>query len=185
MGGAYVRLVAGSGFFIVCTLVKNTYLFHDTILNNIQFGNPGATREQVIEAAQKAHCHEFIAKMKNGYDTEIGEGGGTLSGGERQRITIARALLKDAPIVLLDEVTANIDPENEMLIQRAINALVREKTVFVVAHKLATIQNARQIIVLGGDGTIREQGKHEALMKAGGMYAALWDKSQKISSWAI
>lgn len=169
----------------ISVVFQKAYLFHDTILNNIRFGNPGATREQVIEAAKKAHCHEFIAKMKNGYDTEIGEGGGTLSGGERQRITIARALLKDTPIVLLDEVTANIDPENEMLIQQAINALVRKKTVFVVAHKLATIQKAQQIIVLGGDGTIREQGKHEDLMEIDGLYAELWDKSQKISSWSI
>lgn len=169
----------------ISVVFQKAYLFHDTILNNIRFGNSDATREQVIEAAKKAHCHEFIMKMKNGYDTEVGEAGGTLSGGERQRVTIARALLKDTPIVLLDEVTANIDPENEMLIQQAINALVQEKTVFVVAHKLATIQNAQQIIVLGGDGTIREQGKHEDLIQRGGLYTELWNKSQRISSWAI
>lgn len=169
----------------ISVVFQKAYLFHDTILNNIRFGNPNATREQVIEAAKKAHCHEFIIKMKNGYDTEIGEAGGTLSGGERQRVTIARALLKDTPIVLLDEVTANIDPENEMLIQQAINALVQEKTVFVVAHKLATIQSAQQIIVLGGDGMIRENGRHQQLLEAEGLYAELWRKSQKISSWAI
>lgn len=169
----------------ISVVFQKAYLFHDTILNNIRFGNPNATREQVIEAAKKAHCHEFIIKMKNGYDTEIGEAGGTLSGGERQRVTIARALLKDTPIVLLDEVTANIDPENEMLIQQAINALVQEKTVFVVAHKLATIQNANQIIVLGGDGTIREHGRHQQLLEAEGLYAELWRKSQKISTWMI
>lgn len=169
----------------ISVVFQKAYLFHDTILNNIRFGNPSATREQVIEAAKKAHCHEFIVKMKNGYDTEIGEAGGTLSGGERQRVTIARALLKDTPIVLLDEVTANIDPENEMLIQQAINALVREKTVFAVAHKLGTIQNAQQILVLGGDGSICEMGRHNDLMKKGGLYTDLWKKSQKISSWAI
>ena len=169
----------------ISVVFQKAYLFHDTILNNIRFSNPVASQEEVIAVAQKAHCHEFIVRMKNGYDTVVGEAGSTLSGGERQRITIARALLKDTPIVLLDEVTANIDPENEMLIQQAINALVKEKTVFVVAHKLATIQNACQIIVLGGDGSIREMGKHEDLMSNGGLYTDLWRKSQKISSWAI
>jgi len=169
----------------ISVVFQKAYLFHDTLLNNLRFGNPDATEEQIIEAAKKAHCHEFISKMKNGYHTEVGEAGSTLSGGERQRITIARALLKNTPIVLLDEVTANIDPENEMLIQQAINALVQEKTVFVVAHKLATIQNANQIIVLGGDGMIREHGRHQQLLEAEGLYAELWRKSQKISSWAI
>lgn len=169
----------------ISVVFQKAYLFHDTILNNIRFGNPDATEEQVIEAAKKAHCHEFIVAMKNGYSTEIGEAGNTLSGGERQRITIARALLKDTPIVLLDEVTANIDPENEMLIQQAINALVQRKTVFVVAHKLATIQNADRIIVLGGDGTVQAQGKHKELLEAGGLYTELWRKGQKISNWKI
>lgn len=169
----------------ISVIFQKAYLFHDTIEANISFGNPTATREQVVEAAKSAHCHEFIEKMDQGYESIVGEGGGTLSGGERQRIAIARALLKDTPIVLLDEATANIDPENEMLIQQAINALVREKTVFVVAHKLATIKNADQIIVLDGGGTICEMGTHEYLMARRGLYFDLWEKSQKISSWAI
>ena len=169
----------------ISIVFQKAYLFHDTVLNNIWFGNPSATREEVIEAAKKSHCHEFIMKMKNGYDTEVAEAGSTLSGGERQRITIARALLKNSPIILLDEVTANIDPENEMKIQQAINELVKEKTVFVVAHKLATIQNADQIIVLGSEGFIKECGNHEELLAKHGLYEKLWLKSQRISSWRI
>ncbi len=169
----------------ISIVFQKAYLFHDTVFNNIKFGNPNATREQVMEAAKKSYCHEFIMKMKNGYDTEISERGSTLSGGERQRITIARALLKDAPIVLLDEVTSNIDPENEMQIRKSINALVREKTVFVVAHKLTSIKNAHRIIVLGGDGTIRELGTHKELLNAHGLYEELWNKSQKIGKWTM
>lgn len=169
----------------ISVVFQKAYLFHDTIESNIRFGNPHTTHQEVIAAAQKAHCHEFIVRLKNGYDTVIGEAGSTLSGGERQRIAIARSLLKDAPIVLLDEVTANIDPENEKLIQQAINALVREKTVFVVAHKLAAIKNAHQIIVLGIDGKIHQIGSHQDLLNSDGLYIDLWKKSQKISSWSI
>lgn len=186
IGGVDVRTMkCDSVMRNMSVIFQKAYLFHDTIGSNIRFGNPNATHEQVVEAAKKAHCHEFIEEMESGYDTIVGEGGGTLSGGERQRIAIARALLKDTPIVLLDEVTANIDPENEMLIQQAINALVQEKTVFVVAHKLATIQNAHQIIVLEKGGFICEMGRHDDLMDAGGLYAELWKKSQRISSWSI
>lgn len=186
IGGADIRsMKCDSVMSCISAVFQKAYLFHDTIEANIRFGNANATHEQVVEAAKKAHCHEFIERMENGYATVIGEGGGTLSGGERQRVSIARALLKDTPIILLDEVTANIDPENERLIQQAINALVKEKTVFVVAHKLATIQNAHQILVLGGDGTIHEQGTHESLMAIGGMYMDLWRKSQKISHWTL
>jgi ATP-binding cassette subfamily B protein len=169
----------------ISAVFQKAYLFHDTVFNNIRFGNPEATREQVINAAQKAHCHEFIRRLEKGYDTVVGEGGATLSGGERQRISIARAMLKNAPIVLLDEVTANIDPENEMLIQQAIQELVQAKTIFIVAHKLATIQNADQILVLNDQGQICESGTHDQLIKNNGLYTFLWNKSQKVSNWTI
>lgn len=156
-------------------IFQKVYLFHNTIEANLRFGNPNAAFADIREAAKKAHCHEFIEKMANGYQTVIGEGGVTLSGGERQRIAIARALLKDAPIILLDEATVNIDPENELLIQEAIDALIREKTVFVVAHKLSPIKNAQQIIVLNQDGRVQETGTHEALIREGGAYRRLWD----------
>lgn len=169
----------------ISAVFQKAYLFHDTIFNNILFGNPRATKEQVVNAAKKAHCHEFISHLENGYDTMVGEAGATLSGGERQRISIARALLKDAPVILLDEVTANIDPENEKLIQQAINELVKDKTVFVVAHKLATIRKANQIVVLNTEGTIAELGTHDELFGLNGLYTMLWNKSQKMSNWSL
>lgn len=169
----------------ISAVFQKAYLFHDTIFNNILFGNPRATKEQVVNAAKKAHCHEFISHLENGYDTMVGEAGATLSGGERQRISIARALLKDAPVILLDEVTANIDPENEKLIQQAINELVKDKTVFVVAHKLATIRKANQIVVLNNEGMIAELGTHNELFALNGLYTMLWNKSQKMSNWSL
>lgn len=169
----------------ISAVFQKAYLFHDTVYNNILFGNPDAEEKCVINAAKKAHCHEFIMQMEHGYDTVIGEGGSTISGGERQRISIARALLKDAPIILLDEVTANIDPQNEKLIQQAINRLVEDKTVFVVAHKIATIRNANQIIVLSEHGKISEIGTHEELLQRSGEYMMLWKKSQQVSNWVL
>lgn len=186
IGGADIRQMTCSGILENISVVfQKAYLFHDTIYNNIRFGKPNASREQVIEAANKARCHDFISALPQGYDTVVGEGGSTLSGGERQRVSIARALLKDAPIVLLDEVTANIDPENEMLIQEAIDTLVQSKTVFIIAHKLSTIQSANQILVLNTDGQIAETGTHKSLMEAGGIYASMWEKAQKVSRWAL
>ncbi len=186
IGGVDVReMTCDCVMQYISAVFQRAYLFHDTIFNNIQFGNPMATREEVMDAAKKARCHDFISGLPKGYDTVVGEAGATLSGGERQRISIARALLKNAPIVLLDEVTANIDPENEMLIQQAISALVENKTIFIVAHKLATIQNADQILVLNERGQICESGNHEKLMASGGHYSTLWKKSQKVSSWSI
>ena len=153
---------------------QNVYLFHDTIRANILFGKPDATEEEMIKAAKKARCHDFIMALPDGYDTVVGEGGGTLSGGEKQRISIARAILKNAPIVILDEATASIDPENEHLIQQAISELTRDKTIITIAHLLATIQNADRILVLGRDG-IEEEGSHEALLAKQGVYYRLWN----------
>ncbi len=186
IGGVDIRQMTCSTIMENISVVfQKAYLFHDTIYKNIRFGNPSASKGQIMEAAKKARCHDFILALPLGYDTVVGEGGSTLSGGERQRISIARALLKDAPIVLLDEVTANIDPENEILIQEAIDTLIQSKTVFIIAHKLATIKNANQILVLSTDGQIAESGTHKSLMEAGGVYASMWKKSQKVSGWAL
>jgi ATP-binding cassette subfamily B protein len=163
---------------------QNVYLFHDTIANNIRFGEPNAPMERVIEAAKKACCHEFISALPNGYDTVIGEGGASLSGGEKQRISIARAIMKDAPIVILDEATANVDPENERDLMEAVRELTREKTVIMIAHRLKTVRNANQIIVID-KGKIAEQGKHDELMKMNGIYARFIDSRKKAVSWKL
>ncbi|HAO30040.1 MAG TPA: multidrug ABC transporter ATP-binding protein, partial [Treponema sp.] len=149
---------------------QNVYLFHDTIANNIRFGQPDASMEKVISAAKKACCHEFISSLPKGYDTVIDEGGASLSGGERQRISIARAIMKDSPIIILDEATANVDPENERDLMKAIQELTKEKTVIMIAHRLKTVRNADQIVVID-KGHIAEQGKHEELIANGGIYA--------------
>lgn len=163
---------------------QNVYLFHDTIENNIKFGCPEATHEQVVEAAKKACCHDFIAALPNGYDTVIGEGGSTLSGGERQRVSIARAMLKDAPIILLDEATASVDPENELHLQQAISALVRNKTLVVIAHRLSTIREADQILVVD-NGRIVQQGTHEELAGQKGLYQSFWNIRQRARQWRL
>ena len=153
----------------ISMVFQNVYLFNDTIRANICFGKPDATEAEMIEAAKKARCHDFIMALPNGYDTVVGEGGGMLSGGEKQRVSIARAILKNAPIIILDEATASIDPENEHLIQQAISELTRGKTIITIAHRLATIQNADQILVVD-DGRIAEAGTHEELVKREGLY---------------
>ena len=163
---------------------QNVYLFHDTIANNIRFGEPNAPMERVIEAAKKACCHDFIMQLPNGYDTVIGEGGASLSGGEKQRISIARAIMKNAPIIILDEATANVDPENERDLMEAVRELTREKTVIMIAHRLKTVRNADQIIVLD-KGRIAEQGKHDELMKLNGIYARFIDSRKKAVSWKL
>lgn len=163
---------------------QNVYLFHDTIANNIRFGEPDAPIEKVIAAAKKASCHEFISALPNGYDTVIGEGGASLSGGEKQRISIARAIMKDAPIIILDEATANVDPENERDLMTAITELTKEKTVIMIAHRLKTVRHADQILVLD-NGKIAEQGKHEELVKLGGIYARFIDSRKKAVSWKL
>ena len=163
---------------------QNVYLFHDTIENNIKFGCPDATHEQVVEAAKKACCHDFISALPQGYDTVIGEGGSTLSGGEKQRISIARAMLKDAPIILLDEATASVDPENEVHLQQAISALVKNKTLIVIAHRLSTIRDADQILVVK-NGKIVEKGVHAELIQQKGIYQKFWNIRQKARNWKL
>ena len=168
----------------IAMVFQSVYLFEDTIENNIKFGVPSATREEVIEAAKKAMCHDFIEALPNGYDTLIGEGGATLSGGEKQRISIARAMLKDAPIVIFDEATANIDPENEDKLKAAIEELTKNKTIIMIAHRLSTIRNADQILVLN-NGKIEQRGNHEELMKQGGLYKTLINMKNKATVWKI
>ena len=163
---------------------QRVYLFADTIENNIKFGNQEATHEQVVMAAKKACCHEFISQLPDGYNTVIGEGGATLSGGEKQRISIARAIMKDAPIIILDEATANVDPENEKELMEAINALTKEKTIIMIAHRLKTVRNADQIVVID-KGRIVQQGTHNQLMKQEGIYKRFVDSREKAVSWKL
>ena len=163
---------------------QNVYLFHDTIANNIRFGQPDAPMEKVIAAAKKACCHDFINQLPDGYDTVIGEGGASLSGGERQRISIARAIMKDSPIIILDEATANVDPENERDLMTAIEELTKEKTVIMIAHRLKTVRNADQIVVID-KGRIAEQGKHDELVAKGGIYARFIDSRKEAVSWKL
>lgn len=161
----------------VSMVFQDVYLFQDTIAGNIRLGRIDATCEEIEEAARLACCHEFIQKYPDGYDTMLGEGGSTLSGGEKQRISIARAILKNAPIILLDEATASLDPENEAEVQKAIDRLVRGRTVIVVAHRLKTVQHADRIVVLD-QGRIVEQGRHDELLSVNGVYARLWRRQE-------
>ncbi|WP_247908084.1 ABC transporter ATP-binding protein [Streptococcus anginosus] len=163
---------------------QSVYLFEDTIANNIRFGKPEASLEEVMEAAKKAACHDFILSLPDGYDTKIGEGGASLSGGERQRISIARAIIKDAPIIILDEATANVDPENEEALMQAIQALTRDKTIIMIAHRLKTVEHADQILVLN-QGRIVEQGKHQDLLAKQGIYSKFIQERKTAASWRI
>ena len=163
---------------------QNVYLFADTIENNIKFGRPEATHEEVVEAAKKACCHDFISKLPDGYNTVIGEGGATLSGGEKQRISIARAIMKDSPIIILDEATANVDPENERELTLAVDALTKEKTIIMIAHRLKTVRHADQIVVVDR-GRIAQKGTHEKLMKQDGIYRRFVDSRELAVSWKI
>ncbi|ASB96862.1 ABC transporter ATP-binding protein [Streptococcus equi] len=168
----------------ISTVFQKVYLFNDTIENNIKFGNPNVSKEEIINAAKKSHCHEFIMNLPNGYETIVGEGGDFLSGGEKQRISIARAMLKDAPIIILDEATSSIDPENEYLIQRAISNLSKGKTVIIIAHRIVTIEEADQIIVLK-EGEIAQIGKHTELMSQDGLYRDYMRIRGKTEDWKI
>lgn len=185
LGGADVREYTLDSLLVNFSMVfQNVYLFNDTIANNIRFGKPDATMEEVKAAAQKACCHDFISALPDGYETMIGEGGATISGGEKQRISIARALLKDAPVIILDEATANVDPENEALLQEAIAELTHGKTIIMIAHRLKTVQNADQILVLD-QGKIIQRGTHQELMKAGGLYADFIRMREKSIGWKL
>ena len=168
----------------ISVVFQDVYLFDDTILNNIRMAKPDATDVEVEAAARAANCHDFIMRLAHGYDTRIGEIGGTLSGGERQRVSIARAILKDAPIVLLDEPTSALDTESEVAVQTAINRLIADKTVIVIAHRLSTVADADLILVLE-DGEIVEQGTSWELLNQKGRYASLWNAQQQSQGWRI
>ncbi|QTJ33916.1 ABC transporter ATP-binding protein [Dolosigranulum pigrum] len=168
----------------ISMVFQDVYLFEDTIENNIKFGKPNANREEIITAAKQARCHEFIMTLPDQYQTQIGEGGASLSGGERQRISIARAMLKDAPIIIFDEATANIDPENEDKLKEAIESLISNKTVIMIAHRLKTIRNADQILVLD-NGDIVERGTHDELIDNNGLYNTLIQAKQAATLWKL
>ena len=185
IGGMDVRTIEPEHLMRCMSFVfQDVTLFNDTVFNNIRVGNMNATEEQVMAAAKAAYCDEFIQRLPDGYQTVLGENGSTLSGGERQRISIARALLKDAPIILLDEATASLDPENEVLIQRAIAKLVEGKTVIMIAHRLRTVVDADQILVLD-NGRLVEHGTHDELMKKNGLYHKLFHIQQESLGWAV
>ncbi len=177
----------GQRFHIILpaiSIITGTNKSHITIESNIRYGKENATHEEIIVAAKLAHCHEFIMKLPEGYQTMVGEGGSTLSGGEKQRISIARAILKDAPVLLLDEATSSLDPENELDVQRALEELVEGRTVVMIAHKLKTVAGADQILVLD-QGEIVERGTHAELLQNGKKYAHLWNVQQETSGWQI
>jgi ATP-binding cassette subfamily B protein len=185
IGGVDVReLTCDSLLSHISMVFQNVYLFHDTVRNNIRFGKPDATEQEIIKAAKQTMCHDFIIALPEGYDTVVGEGGSSLSGGEKQRISIARAMLKDAPIVILDEATASVDPENEHLIQQAISALTHGKTIIVIAHRLATIENADQILVLE-NGCLVQRGKHDELLNEDGIYKRFVEIRRKSAGWQL
>ena len=161
----------------ISMVLQDVYVFNDSIAANIRLGKPEATDEEVIEAARGAQCHDFISELPDGYNTAVGEGGAKLSGGQKQRLAIARALLKKAPILLLDESTASIDPENELAFRKALAELSQGKTVLIIAHRLNTIAPADDIIVLS-KGRVAQSGKHEALLEQGGVYADLWQAAE-------
>ncbi|WP_408647323.1 ABC transporter ATP-binding protein [[Clostridium] hylemonae] len=185
VGGENVRdMTCDSLLRNISMVFQKVYLFHDTIENNIRFGNPNASQDEVIAAAKKARCHDFIMSLPDGYHTVIGEGGSTLSGGEKQRVSIARAILKNADIVILDEATASIDPENEHLIQQAISELTIGKTVIVIAHRLATIEHADQILVVDS-GQIVQKGTHSQLIKQEGIYRKFINIREQAEGWSI
>lgn len=163
---------------------QNVVLFNNTVMENIRIGRKNATDEEVMAAAKAAHCDEFISRLPEGYQTVIGENGSTLSGGECQRLSIARALLKDAPVILLDEATASLDVDNETQIQEAISRIIKGKTVLVIAHRMRTIENADKIVVLDG-GVVAESGTHDELMKKDGLYARLVKLQTESAEWKL
>ena len=185
LGGVDVKEYSMNSLMSNFSFVFQTvYLFADTIENNIKFGRQDATHEEVVEAAKKACCHDFISQLPDGYNTVIAEGGSTLSGGQKQRISIARAIMKDAPIVILDEATANVDPENEKELMDAVAALTKEKTIIMIAHRLKTVRHADRIVVVD-KGRIVQQGTHEQLMQQEGIYRRFVDARERAVSWKL
>ena len=185
MGGMDVKDCTADSLLKNLSIVfQNVYLFHDSIENNIKFGNPNATHGQVVEAAKRAQCHDFIMALPDGYHTMVGEGGSTLSGGEKQRVSIARAILKDAPIVILDEATSSVDPENEHLLLAAIRELTAGKTLISIAHRLSTVRDADQIVVVD-QGRIVQQGTHDALMAQDGLYRRFVQIREQAEGWRL
>lgn len=185
LGGRNVKEYSLDYLFSNFSLVfQDVYLFNDTIANNIKFGKKDASMDEVIAASKKASCHDFVMKLPKGYDTIIGESGGSLSGGEKQRISIARAIIKDAPIIILDEATANVDPENEESLEKAVTELTKSKTVIMIAHRLKTVRNADQILVVE-DGKITERGLHDALMNKNGTYANFVNMRKQSIGWKL
>ena len=185
VGGMNIKELRSDALLSQISMVfQNVYLFNDSIENNIKFGNPDAGHDEVVAAATKARCHEFISRLPDGYDTIIGEGGSTLSGGEKQRISIARAILKDAPIVILDEATSSVDPENEYALILAIKELTKGKTLITIAHRLSTVREADQILVLA-DGRIVQNGNHETLAKQPGIYRNFLRICEQAAAWRL
>ena len=185
LGGVDVKEYSMNSLMSNFSFVFQTvYLFADTIENNIKFGHQDATHEEVVEAAKKACCHDFISQLPDGYNTVIGEGGSTLSVGQKQRISIARAIMKDAPIVILDEATANVDPENEKELMDAVATLTKEKTIIMIAHRLKTVRHADRIVVVD-KGRIVQQGTHEQLMQQEGIYRRFVDAREQAVSWKL
>ena len=185
VGGVDVKELLPDGLASRMAVVfQDVYLLHDTIANNIRVGKPDAAMDEVERAAKAAQCHDFIMALPDGYETVVGEGGSTLSGGEKQRVSIARALIKDAPIVLLDETTSNLDADNEREINRALDALMQGRTVVVIAHRLNTVMDADQIIVLD-KGRIRECGTHQELLLQGGWYAQMIAEQERARKWTV
>lgn len=185
VGGQDVKQYTADSLMKYISMVfQNVYLFNDTIENNIRFGNPNAAHEQVVEAAKRAQCHTFISALPNGYETVVGEGGSTLSGGEKQRISIARAMLKDAPIIILDEATSSIDPENEHELVTAIQELTKGKTLISIAHRLTTVRDADQILVID-EGAVVQKGTHSQLIEQDGIYRRFWKQREAASGWKL
>ncbi len=185
VGGVDISAISPERLLSHISIVfQDVYLFNDTVRNNIAIGKSNPSNKEIVRAAKAAQCHQFISELPMGYDTVIGEGGKSLSGGEKQRISIARAILKDAPIILLDEATASLDPENEACIQKAIDNLLQTKTVVVIAHRLNTIAGADQIVVMDR-GKIVQRGTHDSLIKIEGLYRRLWKEQQRVQGWKL
>lgn len=185
IGGINVKNISNEDLMNHVSFVfQNTNLFKTSLYENIKFSKQDATKEEVIKAAKAAQCEEIFDKMPDGINTVVGSSGVYLSGGEAQRIALARAILKDAPIILLDEATASLDVENESKVQQAISTLIKDKTVLVIAHRMRTVAGADHIVVLA-DGKVKEEGNHDELLKADGLYSRLWNLQTKSSQWTI